>query len=282
MTKAISATAFSLATAVCVSLASLSAAAPAYAITGIVAHRAVYDLELKSARKRSGVKDLTGRMVVEVTGSVCEGWSVNFRIVNDLQLPRGKKRLIDSRSTSWEAGNGRTMSYFEREFIDNRPFQTTRLKASLDKGKVVQKQPKKVSFNIPAGAMFPIAHQLRLINKARAGVFRDKSIVYDGSDHLNIHQAISFIGKERKKTAAHFLLKGKGGKELLAHVSAWPVSVSYFDLRGKDRQDTPSQQVSFLMYENGVAGDLVIDYGEFAMKGKLTYLEKLPASKCQK
>lgn len=255
---------------------------PAHAISGVAPHRAVYDLELKSARKRSGVKDLTGRMVVEITGSVCEGWSVNFRIVNDLQLPRGKKRLIDSRSTSWEAGNGRTLSYFEREFIDNRPTQTTRLKASLKDHKVVQKQPKKVSFSIPDGAIFPISHQLRLIKKAKAGEFRDKSIVYDGADHLNIHQAISFIGKARQRGKAPALLKGKGAQELLANKKAWPISVSYFDIKGKDQQDTPSQQVSFIMYENGVAGDLVIDYGEFAMKGKLTYLEKLPTSKCEK
>lgn len=281
MTNTKTATGLKLATAICLFVIAQPCAS-AMAITGVVPHRAVYDLDLKSARKRSGVKDLTGRMVMEITGSACEGWSVNFRIVFDLQLPRGKKRLIDSRSTSWESGDGRTMTYFEREFIDNRPHQVTRLTASLKSLKVTQKLPKKLSFDIPDGAMFPITHQLHLIDTARAGKLRDKSIVYDGSDHENIHQAITFIGKMRTNNKPFALLKGDGGKELLANKRAWPVSVSYFELRGKDQKDTPSQQVSFLMYENGVAGDLVIDYGDFAMKGKLTYLDKLPVSKCTK
>ena len=252
---------------------------------GVVAlspHRAVYDLTLKSASDRSGVKDLTGRMVIEMSGSACDGWSVNFRLVNDFQLPRGRSRLVDSRSTSWEAGDGSSMSYLEREFIDNRPHQVTRLRVSMKDGKVRQKQPKETVFDLPANAIFPVTHQKRLIEKAQKGELRDKSIVYDGADRDNIYQAITFIGKKRSGEKQAAGLKGKGAASLLNGTVFWPVTVSYYSLKDKDKQDTPNQQISFAMYENGIAGDLTIDYGDFAMSGKLIRLEKLPLGVCEK
>jgi len=254
----------------------------ASAVVKLSPHRAVYDLELKSATKRSGVEGLTGRMVIEMTGSKCEGWSVNFRLVNDFQLLRGKSRLIDSRSTSWESADGSQMSFFEREFIDNNPYAVTRLKATLRDGRVKQKLPKKKEFKIPAETIFPVAHQQRLIEKARSGIFRDKSVVYDGADHENFYQAITFIGKLKKGKKLSRTIKGNGEKSLLSNTNFWPVSVSYFLLKSKVQQDTPSQQISFQMYENGIAGDLTIDYGDFAMTGKLTHLDKLPQTDCDK
>ena len=264
---------------------STSISVPAFAVVNFVPHRAVYDLEMKSARERSGVKSVRGRMVVEIDGSSCDGWTVNFRLVNDFRLPRGKKRLIDIRSSSWEAGDGSRLTFTEREFIDNRPTQTTRLSASQKDGKVTLKTPKKSSFTIPSNSVFPIAHQMRLIEKAKQGILRDKSTVYDGADHKNIHEAIAFIGKAIDKSKAKSKAKkieGKGAASLINNAMSWPVSVSYFALKGKTQQDTPNQQVSFRLYENGVTGDLVIDYGEFSLKGTLSHLEKLPASKCEK
>jgi len=255
---------------------------PGFAGSILSPHRAVYDLKLKESRKRTGIKDLTGRMVIELSGSNCEGWSVNFRMVNEFVLARGKQRLVDSRSTSWEAGDGSKMSFYEREFIDNRPQQITRLKASLKDRIVKQTLPKKLDFPIPADAIFPVAHQKRLIEKARKGDLRDKSVVYDGADHDNIYQAITFIGGKRAGVTKPRDIKGNGAQALLDEVIAWPVTVSYYSLKDNNQQDTPSQQIGFLMYDNGIAGDLIIDYGDFAMTGKLSHLDKLPQSKCDK
>jgi len=245
-------------------------------------HRAIYDLKLKEAHKRSGIKDLTGRMAIEITGSNCEGWSVNFRMVNDFTLSRGRQRLVDSRSTSWEAGDGEKMSFYEHEFIDNRPQPTTRLKASSKNHKVLQTLPKKLEFTIPEQAIFPVTHQKRLIEKARNGDLRDKSIVYDGADHDNIYQAITFIGKKHVDENKSRNLKGNGEKALLKGTVYWPVTVSYYSLKDKNQQDTPSQQIGFSMYDNGIAGDLTIDYGDFSMSGKLIHIDKLNQSKCDK
>ena len=257
----------------------LTAAGSSFARVTIAPHRAVYDLEMMRARERSGIRDVHGRMVIEIDGNACDGWSIGFRLVNDYQISRGRFRMVDTRSTSWESGDGLNMRYFEREFIDNRPAGEVRiavLRDKLDKPSViVQEKPRPVRIEMPAGALFPIAHQIRLIEAARAGKTRDKSIVYDGSDRQNIYQAITFIGKKHSRMKPAGKQPGGSGSQLLEKTSYWPVTVAYY-LTGKGASDgPPSHQVSFNMYENGIAGDLVLDYGDFALKGNLTRIDRL-------
>ncbi len=46
------------------------------------------------------------------------------------------------------------------------------------------------------------------------------------------------------------------------------MSVAYFDDKtGKDQ--LPTYRVSFKLYENGITRDLVMDYGDFILSGKL-------------
>jgi hypothetical protein len=56
------------------------------------------------------------------------------------------------------------------------------------------------------------------------------------------------------------------------------MTVSYFALEGN--AEVPEYQVSFDLFENGVATGLVLDYGEFALAGKLADLKMLEASEC--
>src|SRR5262245_55990443 len=70
-------------------LAALAQSAVAFAATTIVSHRAIYDLSLASSTGRSGISGADGRMVMELTGSACEGWAVSFRRVMELRPNEG-------------------------------------------------------------------------------------------------------------------------------------------------------------------------------------------------
>jgi hypothetical protein len=56
------------------------------------------------------------------------------------------------------------------------------------------------------------------------------------------------------------------------------MTVSYYALEGGS--ETPEYQVSFDMYENGVATGLVLDYGDFALSGTLADLKLLDEPVC--
>ena len=250
----------------------------------IAPHRAVYDLELGSSEPRAGLSGATGRMVLEITGSRCEGWTVSFRIVNDFTLAAGDTRLVDSRSSSWEAADGTTMRYTQRQYADSRLESETLIsitREAVDQpGQGTITKPEESSFTLPAGALFPVAHQVKLLAAARKGETRDATNVYDGSDGAKSYQAISFIGERQGPAPVAAEVEGSGAGEL-AGLPSWPVTISYYPLGETPQgEETPSHQVAFIMYSNGVAGDVTLDYGDFALSGKLRNIELLDAPNC--
>ena len=93
------------------------APAPAFAAAPLIAHRAVYDLALDKASDRSGIIGLQGRMVYEFNGSPCEGYTVNFRFVT--QVDTGEtSRLTDQQTTTFEDAGGKSFSFVTKSFTD--------------------------------------------------------------------------------------------------------------------------------------------------------------------
>ena len=223
-------------------------------------------------------------MVIEVNGSRCEGWSVSFRIVNDFRLAAGDTRLVDSRSSSWEAGDGSTMRYSQRQYVNNRLENDVLITATRGEngaaGKGEITKPETESFTLPPETVFPVAHQNRLIEAAGQGSKRDESIIFDGSDGRKSFLAISFIGPRKEPEPLSSDVSGSG-VEILSKLPSWPVTISYFPFSEEPQgEETPSHQVSFIMYENGVAGDLTLDYGDFSLQGRVTSVEVIDQPPC--
>ena len=68
-------------------------------------------------------------------------------------------------------------------------------------------------------------------------------------------------------------------RETLKGVARWPVVVSYFDPGKQDA--TPNYILGFDLYENGVSGNLRLDYGDFVLAGKMSKYEPLPVQGCK-
>ena len=220
-------------------------------------------------------------MVFEVTGSSCEGYSVTFRLVNRYSYREGNTRLVDVQSSSFEAGDATRFDYQEKEFIDSAAGQEKRTvverpQAGGDaQGEI--KQPEAKTFTIPAGALFPMQHQLKVVDAALAGQKRFVADVFDGSDGINSVQAIATIGNRVEPGQG----KDKGSAEAkpLLALASWPVTIAYF--QPGSAEDTPNFQISFSLYENGIATNMVLDYGNLALTGRLSGLELLKADECK-
>ncbi len=260
----------------------LLASLPAEAAT-IAAHRAVYDLKLVRAGDSSSLSAVSGRLAFEIQGSACEGWTVNFRMVNQFSPVEGPQRTVDTQSTAFESGDALSMQYSEKEFVDRKLQAESRIKVSRPSadaeaaGAVGQGDAK--PFTVAGGALFPMQHQLNLMDKAEHGETRDASLLYDGSDGATTYSAITFIGR-RKEAGSNSRDNTNGEAKSLATLPSWPVSISYYPTSG-DNQDTPSYQVGFDLYSNGVATGLLLDYGDFALGGELAKFELLKSDPCQ-
>lgn len=94
-------------------------AAPAVAQTiTLVPHRAVYDLKLVEARGKASVQNARGRILYDFAGNSCEGYTLQFRQVSELDTGEGRTVLSDLRSTTWEEGASKTFRFNSQNFMN--------------------------------------------------------------------------------------------------------------------------------------------------------------------
>ncbi len=62
----------------------------------------------------------------------------------------------------------------------------------------------------------------------------------------------------------------------LANIRSWPVTISYFTDETPYGEQKPSYELSFIIYENGITRRMKLDYGDFALRGKLVQLDLSP------
>lgn len=253
---------------------------PAAWAASLAPHRALYDLKLAHANQGADLSSVEGRLAYELQGSSCEGWTVSFRMANRFAPVEGDVRTVDMQSTSYESGDFLDMRYASKEFLNGKLQAETRIKASreaLGKAGSAEKDGADSAVAIPPEALFPMQHQIHLMDLAAKGESHDSSLIYDASDSEKVFRVVSFIGK-RKDPGRNSQDSGNPEAKPLAGLASWPVSVSYYPAVGTE--DVPDYQISFDIYENGVATGLTLDYGDFALKGTLTKLEMLDGESC--
>ena len=248
----------------------------------LAAHRAIYEMTLDDARSASGITGIDGRMVFEFTGSECDGYSLNMRMVTQMTDSQGQTNLTDLRSATWEQGDGQKFRFQSAQYLNDKLGDVTMGRAVRERpNEAVQvklSQPSTAELNLSGPLLFPTQHSFALIAAARTGQGLFQARVYDGSEKgQKVYDTTAFIGTEVRPgddPKLEQVAKDKG----LGELPSWPVSIGYFEAKGGDL--TPSYQIDFRLYENGVSRELLIDYGDFSIHGTLTSLEYLKAPEC--
>lgn len=237
-------------------------------------HRAVYDLELESASDSTGITALSGRMVYEFAGTACDGYTVKFRYVTRVDTSEDS-RLTDQQTTTFENGEGSLFSFASKSFINDSLDTEVRGTARRegDGTQIELKRPAEKKIKIGA-ALFPTQHMLDLIARAKQGQTFYETTLFDGSDDADRAMITTVvIGKMADGK------KGKGDVSAMGSLKDdpyWPVSIAYFDPQDQTNgEETPSYRITFKLYENGITRDLLMDYGDFSLKGHLVDLSLL-------
>lgn len=244
----------------------------AWAAPNLAAHRAVYDLVLDKATERSGIRALAGRMVYEFNGSPCDGYTTSYRMVAKIDTS-DNSRLTDQQTSTFEDAGGKSFNFVTRSFVDRAIDKEVKGTAVAEPGglKVVLEKPQTENVEL-AKTQFPTQHLIEMIDKAEAGQTFYETNLFDGSDDAaKIMTTSVVVGKPTDIPDAD---PEKKALSTLSTDKVWPVDVAYFDLT-KPEQDTPEYRISFKLHENGVTRDLVMDYGDFSMKGQLVELKLL-------
>lgn len=255
-----------------------ASAVPAIAAPQLAPHRAVYDLALDKASERSGITGLTGRMVYEFNGSSCEGYTVNFRFVTQIDT-REVSRMTDQQTTTFEDAEGKSFSFVTKSYVDSSLDKELRGTATKEPNglHVEIDKPEKESLELMS-TQFPTQHLLELLDKAAKGETFFETNLFDGSDEGDkVMTTTVIVGKEAgPKTDDPEI---KASTAVLSKEKFWPVDIAYFDMDAQGGEELPEYRISFKLHPNGMTRDLVMDYGDFSMKGKLVDLAMLPESK---
>lgn len=252
-------------------------AVPAFAAAPLAPHRAVYDLVLDKASDNSGITGISGRMVYEFNGSACEGYTVKFRFVTQIDTGENS-RVTDQQTTTFEDAEGKTFSFVTKSFVDQTLNREVKGTATREKDglKVEIDKPEKNSLELPA-TQFPTQHLVELISKANSGETFYETNLFDGSEDADkVMTTTVIVGKKsdaQKSDPELPVLKD------LAAEKYWPVDIAYFDENTDGGEELPEYRIAFKLHENGLTRDLIMDYGDFSMTGKLVNLALFPAPK---
>ena len=251
----------------------------------IAAHRAVYDITLERASTSSGIVELTGRMVYELKGSHCAGFAQQIRFVTHTIDRSGKPSIMDMRSSFNENADGKTFQFRTEQLRDKKLMDSASGDAKRgSEGRELSirlKKPKSRKLSIKRALVFPVQHSIELLEAAKAGKTVYASDLYDGSEKgMKYYATTAVLGKQNDVALNASLPEAKNA-DALNGLKSWPVALSYFDPTKGQGDELPSYELSFLFFENGVLRNLIIDYGHFAIRGRLSSLEMLEAKPCK-
>lgn len=130
-------------------------------------HRAVYDLVLTS--KSMDLIDGSGRIAIELRQETCGTFDLDYRFI--ARFAREDATVVtDQQTVSTEDAVANTFSFTTKTFVDGAPAWVLQGKAIISGSstRVELQEPETRSFNLPL-SIFPSAHTMDLIEKAKAG-----------------------------------------------------------------------------------------------------------------
>src|SRR6478736_6173989 len=137
----------------------------------LASHRAVYELKLAQTRGNSPAMSARGRILYDFNGNACDGYSLQFRQVSELDSGEGKVSTSDLRSTTWEGGDAKNFKFTSENFVNQNLVDTVdgRAEHGTSATAVSLVKPKERALDIDASVVFPTEHMVRVIEAARAG-----------------------------------------------------------------------------------------------------------------
>jgi len=234
-------------------------------------HIGVYELTMSKNRSDSGIAGVSGRLVIRVTDS-CDGFAQSQRMVLLTTSADGEQVVRDFNFESWESGDGTEIRFDSRDTANgteqSRHSGHADLSAEGGEGKVVFTRPEPGELPLEAGTVFPTEHFKVLIEAAQEGRRSVERRVYDGSGPDGVYDAVAWISKPGTPT------RDTEVADQLKDGDAWNVQLAYF--KPATDSSLPEYEIAFRLHENGVASDLVLDYGTFALNARLTRLDYFP------
>jgi hypothetical protein len=236
-------------------------------------HRAIYKMTLERSQSASGVVGAGGTMLYEWADS-CDGWTIEQRYKLRMQYSEQDDAELSISFVTWEAKDGTRYRFNVRKLKDGETTEELRGDARVGPsggtGEAKFVRPEASAIELAKGTLFPTAHTLALIEAATAGATFLSKHVFDGGTVEGPFEVTGGIGTEHKAEA--------GAQNPLLRNRWWPIRLAFFPADSQSPQ--PDYELGMDLQDNGVARELILDYGNFVVRAKLESLEPMPKPHC--
>ena len=251
-------------------------AAPLSAEVVIAPHRAAYKLELKRTRQDSQISEASGAMVY-TWGETCDGWRVEQQFVLNVVRGDGNAMQLTAVSSTWESKDGTRLRFNVKRERNGQEVEKIRGEARLDgengAGVAEFEMPKPTRIKLPKGTVFPTMHTIRLMRRAAEGANTDRQSVFDGSELGPPGPVSAFILPLKDPKIPSKAIVPPLGPQKVRNIQ-----LAFFSALGNALE--PEFEMSIALQDNGIAPGLVLDYGDYAVRGTLARLEALEKPDC--
>ncbi len=242
--------------------------ATGYATT-LAPHQAEYGLSLKQAEASSSINDATGTIQYRFE-KTCDGYISENRTFLSIRDETGNVFHTGNLYITWKSLDGKDYRFRIRNMRDG---QTTDESVGYARSgpapEAVFTSPAQLTMPLPDYVVFPTRHVKMLLEAAEKGQKVFSVPVFDGAIEHPTNTVSAFINT--KKLA-------EGTEDGLAHDPFWPMRLAFFPI--PDESEQPIFEMSIDYSTSGFARELVQDYGDFELIGKLREVENLPQPDC--
>ena len=249
-------------------LAALSLPLPALA-ADLAGHRALYRLTL-DPQSGSAVQSAEGTMAFEVLDA-CDGWAVRQRLALKMIASDGQANDLVSEYATFESKDGLTLRYRLRQSSQGAVSSEISGEATLERaggpGIARYTLPTEDTRPLPPGTLFPMAHTMAALAAARRGERIMTAPLFDGTNDDGVQDSTTTIlSAAPARPVDRF--------PALSALASWRMNVAFFAVASAT--GAPDYEVTLRYWENGVADELRMNFGDFAVDGKMEKFELVP------
>jgi hypothetical protein len=245
--------------------------AAASALTG---QDALYSLTLAKVRTHD-VTGAAGQMRFSVVDG-CTGWGTTQHMTLLIRNADGSLNKTVTDYITWETKDGSKLTFTLRE-RDNDGKETLDDSGvavhtgSNGGGTITYSTPAGTVLSMPPGTLFPMAHTEALIAAGHQGKKFISVPLFDGTTADGAqHTFVALLGQPSP---------GPNTFPALSNMPSTNVDIAFYERKNDD--ENPDFRSQMRYFDNGVATDIVLDFGDFIMDGKLLSVT-VPAAACSK
>ncbi len=241
----------------------------------MLAHRAAYRLKLDSLRDNASIAQAEGIMLFEVIDA-CDAWASRQRFTLLVGDRDGNVIETTSDYATLEAKDGSSLRFSLTQMTGGAITSRVSGEATITPagGRVRYQEPAATEEPLPEGTILPMIHTLRSLAAARNGQRIFVAPLFDGTSADGAQDTTTIIsgGWQPPQANADF--------PMLSSLHSARMRIAFFDRNAGGQGGgaaTPDYEVSMRYFENGVADELKMDFGEFVVDGRLGELQAIPS-----